>query len=369
MHGPISDILADRFTVRGVQLLRFDAHLRRRALTVLKKLEAELAGQVAQFDPYGPSRTTYQRARLDALLRWSRATIASRYRTIREGQTRQMEDLVDDEATRTADLINRTVGADVMSAGVTETQLAQIVSGTLIEGSPAASWWGEQSKALQRRFTNQMQMGAIRGETVDELVRRVRGTRANGYTDGIMETSRREAQALVRTAIQGVSNGARMAVFRANDDVVRGVQALVTLDGRTTEICIARSGGAWDLEGAPLPESTRQEPFPGYPPWHWGCRTTLIAVLRTVKEMLGLVGSRKAATLRALPKATQSSMDGQVAASLTYEQWLNTKPEAFQRDVLGRGKWELWQAGGLTLSELIDQSGRPLSLEQLKAAA
>lgn len=369
MHGPISDLLADRFTARGVNLLRFEAHQRRAAVRLLRKLEAELVQQVQQFDPYAPSRTLYQQARLEALLQWSRTTIASRYRNLRDRQVADLEALAGDEAVRTARTINGVVGADITTVSVPETQLAQIVSGTLIEGSPAASWWSEQSKAMQRRFTNQMQMGAIRGETVDELVRRVRGTRANGYTDGIMETSRREAQALVRTAIQGVSNGARMAVFRANDDVVRGVQALVTLDGRTTEICIARSGGAWDLEGAPLPESTRQEPFPGYPPWHWGCRTTLIAVLRTVKEMLGLVGSRKAATLRALPKATQSSMDGQVAASLTYEQWLKTKPEAFQRDVLGRGKWELWQAGGLTLSELIDQSGRPLSLERLKAAA
>lgn len=707
MHGPIADILADRFTARGVNLLRFEAHERRAAVRLLRKLEAELVQQVQQFDPYAPSRTLYQQARLEALLQWSRTTIASRYRSLRDRQVADLESLAGDEAARTERTINGVVGADIVTVTVPETQLAQIVSGTLIEGSPAASWWGEQSKALQRRFTNQMQMGAIRGETVDELVRRVRGTRANGYTDGIMETSRREAQALVRTAIQGVSNGARMAVFRANDDVVRGVQALVTLDGRTTEICIARSGAAWDLEGAPLPESTRQEPFPGYPPWHFNalakgarittprgevaiesvrvgdlvlthrgrfmpvyatmkkrnqcgvvrrlhtdsgrvlwatdehpvlvrgrgwqradqvevgdecfqyaehpmqasaglasevvandrppgfdesfvpdevvlnpalvrhaihferdhvidegevehvptdlmlvgdvnagggesvqeqllapgrrgahaigeraadallhaghcggivrahaltvptvhrvslgataepmvvgaalhdgltlgrateradrvrlrahgdamalapeaeprlapaepslngpntqsllpvqvgdqigdglpiaqvecwhtvriiavdvveyhddvynlgvaddetyvadgvivhnCRTTLIAVLKSVREILGAgIGKRKAAALRALPKATQSSMDGQVAASLTYEQWLKTKPESFQRDVLGRGKWELWQAGGLTLSELIDQSGRPLSLEQLRQAA
>lgn len=369
MHGPISHRLADRFTVRGVQLLRFDAHLRRRALTVLKKLEAELAGQVAQLDPYGPSRTAYQQARLEALLQWSRATIASRYRTIRTDQTKQLAGLAEDEAERATAMINRTVGADIMAAGVTETQLAQVVSSTLIEGSPSEEWWSRQSRTLQRRFTDQMRLGALRGETVDELVRRVRGTRANGYTDGIMETSRRQAQALVRTAVQGVSNGARMATFRANEDVVRGVQALVTLDGRTTDICIARSGAAWDLDGNPLPESTRQEPFPGYPPWHWGCRTTLVAVLRSLKELLGSVGKRSAAALRKLPAATQASMDGQVAASLTYEQWLATKPESFQREVLGRGKWELWQAGGLTLSELIDQSGRPLSLEKLKAAA
>jgi len=35
--------------------------------------------------------------------------------------------------------------------------------------------------------------------------------------------------------------------------------------------------------------------------------------------------------------------------------------------VLGAGKWALWKAGKLSLSDLIDQSGRPLSLAELRA--
>jgi hypothetical protein len=59
-------------------------------------------------------------------------------------------------------------------------------------------------------------------------------------------------------------------------------------------------------------------------------------------------------------------MDGQVAQALTYEGWLKTKSGAFQKEVLGPGKWQLWQDGQIGLKDLIDQRGRPLTLEELK---
>jgi hypothetical protein len=59
-------------------------------------------------------------------------------------------------------------------------------------------------------------------------------------------------------------------------------------------------------------------------------------------------------------------MDGQVAQTLTYEDWLKTKSERFQKEVLGPGKWALWQKGQIGLKDLIDQRGRPLTLEKLK---
>lgn len=369
MHGPIANLVADRFTARSVNLLRFDAHLRRRALTVLTKLERELTAEIERVDPLGPTRTAFQQSRIDALRAQTRATIATTYRTMRSDQDRELRDLAEDEATWTQRSVNRTVGTDILTVAVSSNVLKAIVSDTLIEGSPSREWWSRQSRALERRFVDQMRLGMLRGETIQELTQRVRGTKAQGFTDGIMETSRREAEALVRSTVMGVANGARVETYRANDDVVKGMQAIVTLDGRTTEICIARSGAAWDIDGNPLPESTRQEPFPGYPPWHWNCRSTLVPLLKSAAEMMNAVGPRKADRLAELPESTQSSMDGQVAASLTYEGWLKTKSETFQRGVLGAGKWQLWKDGALTLSELIDQSGRPLSLEQLKAAA
>ena len=69
----------------------------------------------------------------------------------------------------------------------------------------------------------------------------------------------------------------------------------------------------------------------------------------------------------ALPKSTQASMDGQVASDMTYEDWLKTKPEPFQKDILGDAKWEMWNNGELPLRDMIDQRGRPLTIDQLAA--
>jgi hypothetical protein len=159
-----------------------------------------------------------------------------------------------------------------------------------------------------------------------------------------------------------------MKVYQANKDVIKGVQAQVTLDHRTSAICMARSGFAWDLDGKPLPGTDTDEDFPGPPPWHPNCRSTLIPIVKSIGEIVEdpEVDKEVAKVAEEVPKATQSSMDGQVAQVLTYEDWLKSKSEAFQKEVLGPGKWELWQKGQIGLKDLIDQRGRPIALEQLQ---
>ena len=67
-----------------------------------------------------------------------------------------------------------------------------------------------------------------------------------------------------------------------------------------------------------------------------------------------------------IPKSTQASMDGQVAEDLTYEQWLRKKPKAFQIEKLGPTKYELWKEDKISFTDLIDQTGRPLTVAELK---
>lgn len=361
----INDRVADRFLEHEVDLARFEEHLGDRALRVLKQLERDLVKELAGEDPTEPIRTTFQQARLKALLSQTRKTIATHYRDIAAEQRKELAELGSVESEFSREALNQIIDANVMTVSVPETSLAAIAgAATLVQGAPAAEWWKQQGSGLSDRFANQMRQGIARGETIDQLVRRIRGTKAKGYTDGIMALSRSQARALARTSAQAVSNEARRMTYEANEDVIRGIQHLSTLDGRTSPICIARSGSSWDLEGNPLPESPRQEPYPGPPPFHWQCRSVHIPLLKSLDEILG----RKAATIKNnAHESTQSSMDGQVAGDLKYEDWLKGKPEAFQKKVLGKGKWELWQAGKLSLKDLIDQSGRPLTLAELRA--
>lgn len=90
------------------------------------------------------------------------------------------------------------------------------------------------------------------------------------------------ARNITKTAANAAHNAAVLAIARRNKNVFEGVMANATLDDRTTkDICVPRHGAAWDLRTKqPLHWSPLQIPFPGRPPWHFGCRTTLTPVLR-----------------------------------------------------------------------------------------
>nr|MBC8393387.1 hypothetical protein [Deltaproteobacteria bacterium] len=104
----------------------------------------------------------------------------------------------------------------------TEAALKAMVNGSLIEGAPSAAWWSKQSDDLAFKFAAQVRQGIAGNETVQQIVRRIIGSPRLG-TPGIMETSRRGATALVHTSIQQVANDARLATFKENDDVIKGV--------------------------------------------------------------------------------------------------------------------------------------------------
>jgi SPP1 gp7 family putative phage head morphogenesis protein len=205
---------------------------------------------------------------------------------------------------------------------------------------------------LAFKFEQQVKLGMVSNETIDQIVRRISGDEAFA---GVMPQGRANAAALVQTSIAEGANDARLAMYRKNADIIKGVQQLSTLDERTTDICIAYDGAAWDLDGNPI--EGNDLPFDGGPPRHWNCRSTLVPVIKSSDE-LGV-------DVEVLP-GTRASMDGQVSDKMTFGNWLETKTPEQQDAILGKGKAQLWRDGKITLRDLLDQSGRPLTLEQLK---
>jgi hypothetical protein len=64
----------------------------------------------------------------------------------------------------------------------------------------------------------------------------------------------------------------------------------------------------------------------------------------------------------------RASIDGEVSRSITYEQWLKSKPVPFQQSVLGQQRWQLWHDGKADLSQMVDGDGSPLSVAELHQA-
>lgn len=349
----LNDKIADNIRVRAITLARIDAGLRRKILALLKRVETELVGKLAMSDISG-EMTAENRRRLQLLLREVRATIATNFETASTTMAQQLTLLAKTESTWITNDVNRQAGVALIEAGLSAAQLESIVGDLIIRGAPSAEWWTGQSVTLQNKFAQAIRLGLAQGETNADLVKRIRGTRDAGYTDGVMFITRRDANSLVRTSVQTVANAARLETYKANADVVGELQFVATLDDRTTQQCAALDGKRWKLDGTPVGHDIAFQ----QPPLHWNCRSTLIPVTVTWKEM-GFDAPE-------LTGAQRASMDGQVPEDTTYETWLRKKPVEFQDRVLGAGKAELWRDGKISFRDLVDQSGRPLTLEEIR---
>lgn len=339
----LSDKLADSAVTRQIRLQRYSAGLRNRVISLLEDAATDIITKLSG----AKELTTFSRDRLQAQLSDIRQLIDKYYQDIQGLAAAELQDLARIEAEWSLKSINTAVGAEIVSSMPSEKALGELAKDTLIMGAPSKEWWARQSGDTQFRFVTAMRMGLAQGETNSQLVKRFRET---------TEITKRNAQSLVRTSVQTVAAEARRATMRENDDVVKGIQQVSTLDGRTTDICIAYAGASWDLEGNPINGTAL--PYNGGIPRHWGCRSTEIPILKTFRD-IGL-------DIDEFPKGTRASMDGQVAADLSFDDFLKSKPKSFQDDLLGPGRAELYRNGKITLTDLVDGRGNPLTLEQLR---
>jgi SPP1 gp7 family putative phage head morphogenesis protein len=191
-----------------------------------------------------------------------------------------------------------------------------------------------------------VRIGFIESQTTGEIVNRIRGTRALKYTDGIINITRNNAESVVLTAIAHHANVAQTKVYEANEDIIKGYRYTATLDTRTTELCASRDGKFYKL-GDKKPAL----------PAHFRCRSRYVAVLKSFKEM-GLDVT--------LPESTRASLDGQVPAKTSYQDWLRKQPVDRQNEILGVTKANIFREGALQLDKFVSPAGHVYTLDELK---
>ena len=382
----MSDDFADDLVANRIDLERFSAATRRKVKRLLEVMKTDLGDQIHQMDVMGVSGESRRRRRAEKL-------IADVERTI-DGYMDESASILDADERAVAGWQNRTaskmiddvIGAQVAAPMMTSTDLEVIVDNKVVLGGTSEEYWNGQSSRTRNRFAREIRTGVSLGETNDQLIQRIRGKKTGRsitvetregkrkvpqYSGGVLDITQREAESLVRTSVQTVSNEVIERTYKNNGDLVKGVAALTTLDGRTTPVCTARTGASWNIAtGEPLPESSRDEPYPGPPPWHFQCRTTLTPVIASWSELVATrKGSRKRKIAEAVPTRKRASMDGEVPADITITQWYKRKGDKWARNKLGNARFTMWKEGKITLHQLVDQSGRPLTIEELEALA
>tara|TARA_R100001510_G_scaffold57672_1_gene66771 strand:- start:982 stop:2160 length:1179 start_codon:yes stop_codon:yes gene_type:complete len=377
-----TELFALELTDTLIDLNRLTATQSARVVSMLTVLEQDLVRQLGSIDFEGLSLSR-RAQRIERLLRGVRATIKSRY-SMAEARAssgmREIAALAHDSGIRA---MNTVFSTNLITATLTREDLRALVDRDVVLGEPARDWWAGQREGTRRRFAREMRLGVAQGETNQKLIQRVRGkstgrtikvTLANGKTrrvrefvGGLMDVSRREAASLVRTSAQSVSNKALYETYKANDDVIKGTEAITTLDSRTSRICMARTGSAWFNNGDPMPESSTQEPFPGPPPWHFQCRSTLSPVTYSWEELGARVDGPKGRRLDTVPNSRRASFDGLINTGRvrTFDDWLRIKGDGYARRKLGPGLFDLWKSGKITTSQLIDQGGNIIPIREL----
>lgn len=354
---PANETLVDLYVERAIDLLRLETGTRDKVVLLLHDLESELVKQLAAADPTGIPNAARQRARLNKLLKVVRAAIKGTYRDISTLMGREIREIVDQENTWTVSAINGSIGTDFADATLTRAALETLVSNVMIHGAPSKDWWSRQAGGLAEKFADEMRKGIALGEANSKLVERVRG---NATQRGLMDIADSSAERLVRASVQTAANVGREAMYHQNDDLIAALEWSSTLDLRTTEMCMVRDGLRYTNKGhKPIGHSVPWLEGPGK--LHWGCRSTSVPRLKSWRD-LGIDADE-------VPETTRASMDGQVPADTTFETWLKKQSAARQDTVLGKGKADLWRGGKITFRDLLDQNGRPLTTEQLRAKA
>lgn len=333
--------IADDLLAHNLDLLRLSAGVRAEALKVLKKLEKELVARLS-----AGTLTEYSKAAVDYLLASIRTVVQNYYAEISTASETALAGVAElqQQVLRTA-LVEVGYGAALAPA----THFATALSDVMIQGAPSAEWWARQAESTTFKFSNVVRQGIIQGKTNGDMIAEVR--------QQVMDVSRANAAALVQTSVQTVANRSLVETFKANADVITGMMQISTLDSHTTDICMVYDGAEWDLDEKPI--NGTMLPFNGGPPRHWNCRSGIVPVTKTFKE-LGIDAPE-------FKNTTRASTDGPVPGSTTFEDFLQRKGRAFQEKVLGKGRAELWRKKVITLPQLLDLKGNPLTLAELKA--
>ena len=217
------------------------------------------------------------------------------------------------------------------------------------KGKLLEPFFRDWSAKTYTRVEGAIRLGYAQGQTTNQILQTIRGTRAGRFQDGLLAMTNRDAEMMTRTALAHAASTSREVVWKDNADIVKKVRWSSTLDSRTTPQCQSLDGTEWPIDSGPRP------------PIHIGCRSAVVAVLDERFKWL-----REGATRSARDDGGVTS----VGAKTTYFGWLKNQPQAFQDSAIGPKRGKLLRDGGLSAERFAElQLGRqfqPLSLNDMR---
>ena len=312
---------------------------------IIPDLIDQLRVRLSRIEDFGFDRGAQTTARVEAMVT-ELTRITNQFRDVNTRTQGELFDLIDDEVKWQMGVIREELDFNIQFNIPAPETVRQVVLSKPFDGHTLEQWFETLATGTQRRLGQTIQRGVVEGLSTEQIVNTVRGTRALGYTDGILNTTRAQTQAIIHSAIQHATNQARVALFTDNEDMIDGVQWVATLDSRTCLQCSP-------LDGKVFPDGEGVRP-----PLHLRCRCAVVAVVKSWED-LGIDAEE-------LSPGTRASVNGQVPSTITYSEWLKTQPRSVVEDALGVKKSKLFLDGDLKLTSFVTNSRKELTLDQIR---
>ena len=218
----VNQKLYDEAISHAVDLAQYSTGVVRRLIALLNRTDGDLMAQiVAALERMDPA--TFMVERLEGVLQSVWALNLNAYRQVEPELFAELRDFTAAEwehqqAVLPSVGINIQLGVRVSATQVYAAALSRPFQGRLL------SEWSKSLEADRMiRIRDTIRMGYVEGQTNDQIIRRIRGTKVNGFSDGILEIDRKHAEAVVRTAIQHTAATARDEMFRQNASAIKGL--------------------------------------------------------------------------------------------------------------------------------------------------
>ncbi len=330
-----------------VYLQRYAGSANRQLISFVENLKREVLSKLENI----PGLTDIKKVTYNKLIQGLSDLSSSLTKDMVNGVVKDMKNLSQYEADFTKRLydqvIDPSVGFETVVPSVDQlyaSAFTDIMASTVPEYSTDTSTGITIQDALQTygdnaasKVTQAIRSGYATGQTIDEVSSVIQ----TALTDRINQI---QAKTLARTITNHVSAVAREDFFKDNSDIISAYQIVAVLDDRTTLTCAALDGQVFPIDDFDAP------------PYHWNCRTTFI----------GVVDPEYAIDISTAERPAKGD-DGEnlVSTQTTYNSWLGRQSDAFQDDVLGKERAELFR-NGMNVQQFVDENYTPINLDELR---
>ena len=303
-----------------------------------------------------------------------------------DDMTGELYDISELEAAFYVGLANEAIKADDLAVKVStpaSERIRRYVEGSVIKlnsksGNTVVSW-AEYAEMYERSVSDKIK-SVIRSAWLSQNQGSLQSPNAivkqvKTIND---EINRRNAESMVRTAVNHFGTQGRLAFADDNQDVIEREVPIVTFDSRVSDTCISISAN-YGQNGWPYGKSPV-----GYPPYHYGgCRTQIGFLLQGQNELFGTrqsVGGRKGEeaeesfdkrqkrsdkVIKYRGKSDKAFKAEQIPANTPIAKFLRDQPRWYVEEVLGKKKADAFLNGELSLGKLTDADLKPRTVEQL----